>query len=108
MSTKFPGQKRYSRILAGDKHHLGHLAKVGVAGSNPVVRSRRVPGQEAASGPGRVPDRCGVAEGRRLRVALLVALVRGLVGERGDAVVVCVYVRELQLDLTPTVEQPLA
>ena len=39
MSTKFPGQNRYSRIRAGERHHLGQLAKVGVAGSNPVVRS---------------------------------------------------------------------
>ena len=51
MSTKFPGQDRYSRIRAGRRHHLGHLAKVGVAGSNPVVRSKDLAGQGAFQVP---------------------------------------------------------
>ncbi len=35
-------RRLFSRVRAGQRHHLGHLAKVGVAGSNSVVRSNCV------------------------------------------------------------------
>jgi hypothetical protein len=41
--TKSPGRRGFRDVCAGLRHHLGHLAKVGVAGSNPVVRSTESP-----------------------------------------------------------------